>query len=55
MFLWHGTSSTNPKMIYESQEGFDMRYGNPDCMWGKAVYFAVNASYSYNYSYNVGS
>jgi len=38
--LWHGTSETDPKIIIESQEGFDMRYGREGCMWGRAVYFA---------------
>jgi hypothetical protein len=51
MFLWHGTSTTSPDVIFTSQEGFDMRFGNPGCMWGKAVYFAVNASYSQSYSF----
>ena len=30
-----------------------MRMGNDGCMWGKAVYFAQNASYSKNYSFKV--
>jgi hypothetical protein len=51
MFLWHGSSTTDPNLIISSQEGFDMRFGNPDCMWGKAVYFAKNASYSQSYAY----
>jgi hypothetical protein len=27
-FLYHGTRMTPPNMIYESQEGFDMRYSD---------------------------
>jgi hypothetical protein len=38
-------------IIAQSQEGFDMRFGNPGCMWGKAVYFAQNASYSTSYAF----
>ena len=36
-------------MIYESEEGFNMNYSNPDGMWGRANYFAVNSSYSNSY------
>lgn len=45
--LWHGTSKTDPKLICQSEEGFDMRYANAG-MWGHGNYFAVNASYSNN-------
>lgn len=44
--LWHGTTNTEPELIYTSLEGFDMRMGRDDAMWGKAVYFAEQASYS---------
>lgn len=50
-YLYHGTSKTDPLMIYQGEEGFDFRYSTPG-MWGKAVYFAVNASYSDVYRYN---
>ena len=33
-------------MIYNSKDGFNTQYANDGCMWGRAVYFAVNASYS---------
>lgn len=49
-FLFHGTSKTKPKQIYESDEGFDMRFSNGGT-WGQAVYFAVNASYSHKFRY----
>lgn len=49
--LWHGTSQTHPDVIINSQEGFDMRFGNPGAMWGKACYFADNASYSMSYAF----
>ena len=50
--LFHGTRSNDPKMIYESEKGFDFRFGSSDCMWGQGSYFAVKASYSDNgYAY----
>ena len=33
-----------------SEEGFNIVYSN-DGMWGRAIYFAVNSSYSNAYSY----
>lgn len=45
LYLWHGTRANNPKNIYGSEEGFDMRFSSGG-MWGPGVYFAVNASYS---------
>jgi len=48
--LFHGTSGTDPSMIYTGEEGFDMRFSSGG-MWGQAVYFAVNSSYSNNYSF----
>ena len=49
--LFHGTRGTKPEMIYNGQEGFDMRMSNAG-NWGVATYFAVNASYSDGYSYS---
>lgn len=43
--LWHGTSKTEPKCIYEGEVGFDTRYSRAG-MWGIAMYFAKNAKYS---------
>ena len=48
--LFHGTSSNDPRVIYENEDGFDMRFSAKG-MWGQANYFAVNASYSHNYAY----
>ena len=48
--LFHGTRGNDPKVIYESEDGFDMRY-SAQGMWGNANYFAVNASYSTGYAY----
>ena len=48
--LFHGTSDTRPEKIYQSEEGFDMRFSR-DGMWGQANYFAVAANYSDQYAY----
>ena len=50
MELFHGTRQNDPKEIYDSEEGFDMRF-SADGMWGQANYFAVNASYSDSYAH----
>lgn len=46
--LWHGTRTVKPSLLYESQEGFDKRHSK-NGMWGEAIYFALNASYSHGY------
>jgi len=51
MSLFHGTRNTKPITIYNSQEGFDMRHASVGSMWGTALYFAYNASYSNNFAY----
>ena len=48
--LFHGTRSNDPKLIYENEVGFDMRYSNSG-MWGQANYFAEKASYSDSYAH----
>jgi hypothetical protein len=57
--VWHGTGNprdrssggTDPAMIYKDvQDGFMMQYCKSG-MWGVALYFAENASYSHDYSY----
>ena len=50
MDLFHGTGDTPPMKIYDSEEGFDMRF-SAQGMWGQANYFAVNASYSNSYAH----
>lgn len=37
-------------MIYDSEEGFDMRFSR-DGMWGRANYFADKSIYSNKYAY----
>ena len=53
MELFHGTRTNDPKLIYEGEDGFDMRYSDQG-MWGMANYFAVNASYSHQYAHVKG-
>ena len=47
-YLYHGTKATPPHMVYQSDEGFDMKF-SPGGMWGRANYFAVNSAYSNTY------
>jgi hypothetical protein len=47
--LFHGTRGTPPPTIYTDEAGFDMRFSG-NGMWGIAIYFAQNASYSNGYS-----
>ena len=50
--LWHGTRTTDPKIIYQDEEeSFNLNYSN-DGMWGRGLYFAVNASYSNGYAHS---
>ena len=50
MELFHGTRSNPPNYIYESEEGFDMRYSR-EGMWGLGNYFAENANYASCFAY----
>ncbi|CAD8094847.1 unnamed protein product [Paramecium primaurelia] len=50
-YLWHGVRQSHPQIIYSGlKEAFDQTYSNVG-MWGAGIYFAENASYSRNYSY----
>lgn len=52
--LFHGTSGNNPEVIYRGTDSFDLRCCTRG-MWGRGVYFAVNASYSDSYAYHCGN
>jgi len=52
LHLFHGSNTNMPSLIYTGDDGFDMRYSSQG-MWGRASYFAKNASYSYNFSYKL--
>ena len=49
--LFHGTSDTQPEVIYMGDEGFDMRFSEKG-FWGRGNYFAVNSSYSHDYAFH---
>jgi hypothetical protein len=51
MQLFHGTRNTDPSQIYQSTEGFDMKFSRNGCLWGIANYFAVHSSYSHSYAH----
>eukprot|EP00117_Sycon_ciliatum_P002103 scpid34828/ scgid7477/ Probable poly [ADP-ribose] polymerase DDB_G0278045 len=51
-FLFHGTRNNPPRVIYLDEEGFDLRFSS-EGLWGKAIYFATDASYSDNYSHRL--
>ena len=50
--LYHGTKATDPKVIYDSEEGFNMLFSSGG-MWGQAIYFAQNSSYSNGFKYEI--
>ena len=50
-FLFHGTKGTNPSNVYLSEEGFDLRFSNCNCLWGRGIYFSNTASYSQDYAH----
>ena len=50
--LFHGSRMCRAHNIYDSEEGFDMRYSS-EGMWGQANYFAEKASYSNAYAYEL--
>jgi len=51
LLLFHGTSTVDPKKIYDGYyENFDVAHANAG-LWGKGVYFATDASYSHIYAH----
>ena len=48
--LWHGSRLSSSDNIYDSEEGFDMRFSLQG-LWGQANYFAEMASYSDHYAF----
>jgi len=48
--LFHGTSRNDPVVIWESEQGFDLRYCAQGA-WGRGSYFADESIYSLNYSF----
>ena len=50
--LFHGSSGTDPRHIYQSEEGLDMRFSRKG-RYGQGIYFADNSMYSTRYAYTV--
>ena len=46
--LFHGTRQTDPSLIYQSEEGFDIRF-SANGLAGYGIYFADNSKYSNDY------
>lgn len=52
MLLYHGTRTTDPKMLYEDKEEcFNVNYTSENNLLGKGIYFAQNSEYSVGYSH----
>jgi hypothetical protein len=49
--LWHGSRNTDPKLITNGEEGFDIRFSGVGKLYGNGNYFAKLASYSSNPSF----
>jgi hypothetical protein len=50
--LFHGTKATDPKLIFASEDGLDIRFSNAGA-YGNGIYFANNSQYSSGYAYTV--
>lgn len=48
--LFHGTKTTPPIKIYNSEQGFDNRLASQG-LWGEGTYYAVKARYSDRYAH----
>ena len=40
--LFHGTRATDPKLIFATEDGFDIRFSNAGA-YGNGIYFANNS------------
>lgn len=52
--LFHGTNQTDPKLIYQSEDGLDIRFSNAGA-YGTGVYFANNSAYSNSFTHRKGN
>ncbi len=50
--LFHGSRGTDPKLIYGSEDGLDIRFSNAGA-YGNGIYFANNSQYSSNYAWAI--
>jgi len=53
-WCFHGTRSRS-SVTKVCESGLDFRHGSDSSMWGRALYLAVNASYSDDYSSDAGN
>ena len=55
ILVWHGTSGTDPvEVILKGDNGLTTNYSADSGLWGRGIYFAVNANYSCpGYSFKV--
>lgn len=52
-YMFHGSNNQNYDNIM--QTGFDIKYSRSTGLLGQGIYFAVNASYSTTYTYNINT
>jgi len=52
LHLFHGTNQCDPKMIYASEDGFDIRFSNAGA-YGNGIYFANNSAYSHSFTHRL--
>jgi hypothetical protein len=52
--LFHGCGQTDPKIIYEGEDGLDIRFANAGA-YGQGIYFANNSGYSLSYVHRKGN
>jgi hypothetical protein len=53
MELWHGSGGAHPSLVYNGQDGFDLRFASAG-LWGQAIYFAEQSGYSDAYAFDAG-
>eukprot|EP00347_Sterkiella_histriomuscorum_P008969 403343038 len=54
LMLYHGTRAAEPKKVFDGEQGFNMLFSSKG-MWGQAIYFAQNSSYSHDYRHTTSS
>ena len=52
--LFHGTRNTDPKLIYSSEDGLDIRFSSSGA-FGQGIYFANNSAYSHTFTHATGN
>lgn len=52
--LFHGTRQADPKVIYASEDGLDIRFSSAGA-YGNGIYFANNSAYSHTFTHALGN